>query len=107
MRESDKYKFWNFSRGERFAVIVLLCCITALLIVRFYKSEQKDIAETDFKQFEEEILDFEKQISLKKDSVFIRKSSGKKKAPPVYTPRVQSFDPVEREISDLPEPDVN
>lgn len=84
MRESDKYKFWNFNRGERFAVIVLLCCITGLLFLRFYKSNQIDIAETDFKQFEQEISDFEKQVSYKKDTVRSRGNSKRKKSRPVY-----------------------
>lgn len=99
MRESDKYKFWNFSSGERFAVILLLCCIALLLVVRFWKSEQNSITETDFKQFEKGISDFEKQVSLKEDTVKVKKNSSRKKSQQVYHPRVQTFDPVERESS--------
>lgn len=98
MKESEKYRFWNFSRGERFAVILLLCCIVILLVVRFYgTTRQAEPEVSDFKQFETEISDFEKQISIKKDTVRRKKNSGRKKSIPIYRPREQSFAPVERE----------
>ena len=98
MKEPEKYRFWNFSRGERFAVILLLCSIAILLVVRFYgTTRQVDPETSDFEQFETEISDFRKQISIKKDTVRRKKNSGRKKATPVYRPQEQSFAPVERE----------
>ena len=65
MKEPEKYRFWNFSRGERFAVILLLCSIAILLVVRFYGTTRQAEPETsDFEQFETEISDFKKQISI-------------------------------------------
>ena len=90
MKEPEKYRFWNFSRGERFAVILLLCSIAILLVVRFYGTTRQVDPET-------EISDFRKQISIKKDTVRHKKNSGRKKATPVYRPQEQSFAPVERE----------
>lgn len=98
MKEPEKYRFWNFSRGERFAVILLLCSIAIPLVVRFYgTTRQVDPETSDFEQFETEISDFRKQISIKKDTVRHKKNSGRKKATPVYRPQEQSFAPVERE----------
>ena len=80
MKESEKYRFWNFSRGERFAVILLLCSIAILLVVRFYGTTRQAEPETsDFEQFETEISDFKKKVT------------------PIYRPQEQSFAPVERE----------
>ena len=93
MKESEKYRFWNFSRGERFAVILLLCSIAILLVVRFYGTTRQAEPETsDFEQFETEISDFKKQISIKKDTIRHKKNSVKKKVT-----QEQSFAPVERE----------
>ena len=76
MKESEKYRFWNFSRGERFAVILLLCSIAILLVVRFYGTTRQAEPETsDFEQFETEISDFKKQISIKKDTIRHKKNS--------------------------------
>ena len=80
MKESEKYRFWNFSRGERFAVILLLCSIAILLVVRFYGTTRQAEPETsDFEQFETEISDFKKQISIKKILFGIRKIPLKRK----------------------------
>lgn len=98
MDKGDKYKFWNFSRGERRAVVVLLCCIGVILFFRFYEGGGTDVRqETDFLQFKSEISEFENQVSAKDTIPKIRKKDIRKKQKPVYLRRVQSFDPVERE----------
>ena len=88
------------------AVILLLCFIAVLLVVRFYgRSGASDTANSDFNRFEKEISDFEKQLSIKEDTTLNKKKSGKKKFSPVYRPRVQSFEPVEREVESRTVPD--
>ncbi|MCD7710968.1 MAG: hypothetical protein LUC18_05340 [Porphyromonadaceae bacterium] len=64
MISDDRKRIWDFSRGERKAVIILLIAIVVLLAVRLYvRNNPPAVNDLDETWIKEEIPAFESQFS--------------------------------------------
>lgn len=88
MNLDDRQRLWHFSRGERWAVIVLLTAIAVTLLVRRHMQRNPETGFCDTTWIQEEIPAFEKQLSKPGDT---------KKPEKTYRPRQQKLQPIEME----------
>lgn len=88
MHNDDRQRLWRFSRGERWAVIILLIAIGVTLLVRRHMQQNPDMNVCDTTWLREEVPAFEKQLS---------KPDKADKKGKTYRPRQQKLQPIEIE----------
>lgn len=89
-------RYWNFSRSERAAVIIMAAAIACIILFPVLQNKKLKTAETD--GYGQEIDNFEKQLSERPSPQIKEKKNGKKeKKTVIYYPQEQSLAPKERE----------
>lgn len=84
-------KFWNFSRSERIAAIVLSIMVALGIAISIFLNNRQNIST---KNYQTEIEEFKSRIVEKaKDDKPIKKTR-KRKANKTYTPQRQTLTPI-------------
>ncbi|MEG1643578.1 MAG: hypothetical protein RR293_05470 [Bacteroidales bacterium] len=94
----EKSKYWNFSRQERVAIIILAIVITCILVFSAFPDKTRE--EANIKEYNEEINNFNQHLSdqpihIKKEKK--RDKKKKKKNETIYHPQEQTLAPKEHE----------
>ncbi len=87
-------KFWNFSKRERIAAIVLTVIIVSLLATSFFEKDKDDMPMKDYKT---EIEEFRSRVQEDTDTVVEKIRKPRKRTKKEYTPNKQQLVPLEKE----------
>ena len=87
-------KFWNFSKSERIAAIVLTVIIVCVLAFSFFANTKDNVATKDYSA---EIEEFKTRVVSIEDTNKTVKKRTTKRPRKTYTPNTQKLSPVQKE----------